>query len=235
MAPDNQPQANARGALALLLASEQRNDHEASYHLVVHGDSEPYPTAAKWVRARRDLPNITGFHVESPGTATTQVVAIVDHEPKLDPFVGDVPAHERQTWKAHPAGNGWLLEQEPTIEPQYPDDHGAIDAARMWFTTVQRCDQKAAAALQGVETLFNALSSDVRVCGSDGAPTLASSAVKLPDGPISADIVAEYDTGALDWARVVTVTAPVQMSIVLAPIGDAWKVIGFGDPISSAS
>jgi hypothetical protein len=57
----------------------------------------------------------------------------------------------------------------------------------------------------------------------------------LPDGPISADIVAEYDTGALGWARVVNVSAPVQVSIVLAPIGDAWKVIGLGDPISSTS
>jgi hypothetical protein len=235
VAADNRPQPSAQAALEALLTAEQRNDHEASYPLVVHGPSQSFPTAAKWADARRDLPNITGFRVEKAAGDATEVAAVVDHEPQLDPFVGDVPAHERQVWKAHRAGDGWLLDQEPDVEPQYPDDQGAVDVARDWFTTVQRCDEKAAAAFQGVKTLFNSLSSDVRVCGATGAPTIDSKVMPLPDGPISADIVAEYDTGALGWARVVDVTAPVQMSIVLAPIGDAWKVIGLGDPISSAS
>jgi hypothetical protein len=75
----------------------------------------------------------------------------------------------------------------------------------------------------------------VQVCGSTGAPTLDPTIAKLPDGPPSADLVAEYDTGALNWARVVNVTAPVKVSIVLAPVGDGWKIIGLGDPISSAT
>jgi hypothetical protein len=235
VAADNKPQPSAEAALQLLLTAEQRNDHEASYAVVVHGAGQSFPSAAKWADARRDRPGITGFKVEKPGAGANEVVAVVDHQPMLDPFVGDVPAREREIWKAHPAGNGWLLEQEPELEPQYPDERGAIDAARTWFTTVQRCDQKAAAGLQGVKTLFNSLSSDVRVCGSTGAPTLDPTIAKLPDGPLSADIVAEYDTGALNWARVVNVTAPVKVSIVLAPVGDAWKIIGLGDPISSAT
>ena len=233
-APDNHPQPTAQAALESLLTSEQHNDHEASYAFVVHGASQPYPTAAKWTKARRDLPGITGFHVEKPTTGG-EVVAIVDHEPTLDPFVGDVPAHERQTWKARPAGAGWLLEQEPAVDPQYPDDRGAIDSARQWFSAVQACDQKAATKLQGVDTLFNSLSTDTPVCATKGVPTFDNTVMKLADGPISADIVDEFDTAALGWARVVSVTSPRRMSIVLAPVGDAWKVIGVGDPISSAS
>jgi hypothetical protein len=235
VAADNRPQPSAQAALQALLTAEQHNQHDASYPLVVHGSSESFPTAAKWADARRDLPNITGFQVEKAADDASEVVAVVDHEPKLDPFVGDVPAHERQVWKAQRAGDGWLLDQEPEVDPQYPADQGAVDAAHAWFTTVQRCDQKAATALEGVKTLFNSLSSDVHVCGATGAPTIDDKVMPLPDGPISADIVAEYDTGALGWARVVNVSAPVQVSIVLAPIGDAWKVIGLGDPISSAS
>ena len=53
--------------------------------------------------------------------------------------------------------------------------------------------------------------------------------VPLPPGPASTDLVAQYSADVDQWARAVPVTAPVRFTVVLAPLGDAWRVIAVSD------
>jgi hypothetical protein len=222
-------QVSPERALEQLFAAEQRGDYDASYAYVVHTDPGGVAaTKAQWRQARQDLPAVLDFTVNS---VDGKVVATVTHEPTLDPFVGLVPARELQTWTPERSGDGWLLRPDPTVDPVLPTDAGAVDAAREWYRAVQRCDQAAAERLQAVTTLFDSTSNDARVCGAGGDARVDASVARLPAGPISGDIVAQYSSSALSWGRVVQVVAPVPLSIVLAPLGDAWRVVGIGDPL----
>ncbi len=211
----------------MLLAAEVRNDHNASYVLVVHDGA--VPSSAKWTRIRRDLPAITGFTVEAdrdPSVAT----AMVQHQPGLNSFVGLVPAHERQTWKARRTASGWLLEPFPEVRPVLAPEAGAAGVAMAWLRAVQRCDRAGTAALQAVPTLFDSTTNDIRLCRTAGELRVRNGVDRMPPGPLSGDIVAQYSTDAFTWARVVHVDAPVRLTIVLAPIGNDWKVLGLADP-----
>ena len=204
-----------------------RNDHAASFRFVLHRADQPYSTLARWSRHRQGLPGIIGFTVQ-PGTSADQAIAVVDHTPGLDPFVGLSPAHDHQTWRAMRAGGGYLLYEDPEIAPDLPSDAGAAPAAQAWVAAVQRCDQRAASALQAVTPLFDSTSTTPKLCHVAGAITTAATA-PLAAGPASADIVAQYTTDALAWPRVVQVDAPLRFAVVLAPIGQQWKVLGITD------
>ncbi|MGH9179838.1 MAG: hypothetical protein ACRD0N_14955, partial [Acidimicrobiales bacterium] len=91
------PQPSPAAALTALLEAEKAGDHAASYRLLATGARKNLTTAA-WSRRRNELPAVTGFTVER--TEASTVVALVDHEPGLDPFVGLRPAQDRQRWTA---------------------------------------------------------------------------------------------------------------------------------------
>jgi hypothetical protein len=48
-------------------------------------------------------------------------------------------------------------------------------------------------------------------------------------GPAATEIVAQYSSDALSWARAVVISGPVRFVVVTAPIGEDWKVIGIAD------
>ncbi len=219
------PRSSAVVALRELLADEQKNDHAASFALVLHGVGQPYMTMSQWRRRRAELPAITAFSVKAGGDGVA--IATVEHQPGLEPFRGLSAARERQVWKASNVRGGWLLHAEPDTRLLLPPDSGSKVAALAWARAVQKCDQSAAEKLQGVSTLFGTITESVRLCKNTGDVTVGEP-VALSSGPLSADIVAQYTTDALLWARVVPVTAPVQLRVILAPIGNDWKVIGVG-------
>jgi hypothetical protein len=220
------PQPSARDALVRLLAAEKALDYRASYQYVQHDADQPYPTVATWTKYREDLPRITGFSVST--AAGDQVVATVEHRPGIDPFVGLSPARERQTWEAVRAGAGWLLLENPGSVPEVPPDARATAAASAWVTAVQSCDRAAAARLQAVDTLFDSTTTTPALCHANGA-VIVGPAGPLAPGPASGDIVSQYTTNALSWARVVSIESPARFAVILAPIGSHWKVLGLTD------
>jgi hypothetical protein len=226
LAPDNRPQRTPEQALEELLSAERRGDFGASYAYVVHAGDGVAASESQWRRARGDLPRAESFTVKGSGS---KVIASVEHQPALDPFVGLVPARERQTWSAVRVDRGWLLKPQPRVEPEFAPETGAVEAAGDWYRAVQRCDQVAAERVQGLATLFDTTSQTPRLCGVSGPPQVETNVRSLPAGPISGDIVAQYSNAALQWGRVVRVTAPVPIAIVLAPLGNTWKVIGVSD------
>lgn len=226
VAPDTQagatPAPSPEEAVDRLLAAERDGDHGASYRLL-SADARRGLDANAWARRRNDLARVTGFRVEPARGAT--VVAEVDHDPGLDPFVGLSPARERQTWRARKDAGGWLVDADPVVEPQYPEVALAGDAALAWARAVQACDQTKAQALQGVDTLFGPVEALAGLCGTTGA-LAAGRPGPIPGGPDTQALVAQYGTEALDWAKAVPVAGGNRgFSVVLAPIGSVWKVV----------
>ena len=221
------PRATAQEALGALLAAEQQGDHATSYRLLDEAGRKDFPDVGKWGRRRSQLPAITAFSIE--GGDGGKVVAVVEHEPGLDPFTGLSAAKERQTWTATSSGTGFLLGPEPEVEYVLPPDEAAGPAVLEWARSVQACDQQAAAAKEAVQPLFGSSTGATKLCGSPTALTTGE-VEPLDGGPRSAELVAQYSTDALAWARVVTLRGPEpEVKVVVAPIGTSWRVLAIYD------
>jgi len=226
--PAPMPAPSARAAVEGLLAAEQGGDHAASFLLLSTASRQQFKTVDSWARRRRQLPAVTGFTVEV-GSDPDTAVALVQHTPGLDPFVGLSPARERQTWRGRHELGGVLVDAEPDRQPVLPPDDAAPGPVVAWAQAVQACDEAKAKALQAVPDLFGSSAGAAHLCRSQG--TVAVGEVgRLSPGPASADIVAQYGGDALGWARTVLVTGPVTpFRVVVAPIGDSWEVMGVFD------
>ena len=221
------PAASPRAAVQSLLDAEMRLDHQRSYALLSAGGRAQYRDVADWTRRRTELPAVTQFRIEGDGAKPGSVVVLVQHRPSLDPFIGLSPARERQTWTGRREGGGWLLEPEPEVQAIWPSDSLAAPAALRWARAVQACDQTAARGVQAVDPPLGLEQvGQLALCGTPsslGAGPTGSVAA----GPASAALVAQYTTDALAWARAIPITGgPKPFSVVLAPVGDGWQVVG---------
>lgn len=222
------PRPTLGEAVELFLTAEQDADPAASYRFLGEELRGTYRDVAEWTVRRSQLPPPTGFEIEDTDEDDT-VTAIVTHEPGLDPFIGLSPARERQTFTGVEEGGGWLIAAEAEVEILFPDDALATTAVTDWATAVQACDEAAADELQGIDAIFGTSVGAGELCGSEGAVT-AEAPERLLGGPESADLIAQYSTDAIDWARAVPVTGPTSpFFVIVAPIGDTWSVIGVYD------
>jgi hypothetical protein len=233
--PDPQPTPRAELADAVrdLLDAEKRGDRAASFLLLSRQSRLEYRDVADWTTRRQQLPSITGFRIDPSsegerGQRAGKVVAVVEHVPGLDPFKGLSPAQERLTFTGRREGDGWLVDGDAESEPILPSDALAVEAATAWVTAVQACARERATELQAVPTLFGSADGAAGLCGKAGT-VATQGAGPLTAGVASTDIVAQYSTDALLWARVVRVTSPGAFGVVLAPIGPRWQVLGLID------
>jgi len=225
MPMDAEPAPSAPAAVEALLRAEQAGDRAQSYRLLAPASRAVYPSAVEWTKRRNELPAVTGFSVEDKVEAGT-VASMVQHEPGLDPFIGLSAARERQVWKVVPSGAGWLVEAEPTVQVIVPDEAGASTAALKWARAVQACDRPAARAAQAADLVLGTATGPDQLC-STSVTVSAARANPTPGGPSTQPLVAEYGADVLEWSRTVAITgAPRPFSLVLAPLGDAWKVVG---------
>lgn len=233
--PDPQPAPRPRlvDAVEALLEAEQRGDVAASFLLLSRQSRAEYKDLADWTARRQQLPRVTGFRIEPAsqgerGEMESKVVAVVEHVPGLDPFKGLSLAQERQAFTGRKEGAGWLVDGDPETEPILPAEALAVEAATAWVGAVQACDKDRAGQLQAVATLYGSADGAAGLCGTPGAVT-TDGVARLSPGVGSTDIVAQYSTDALAWARVVRITMPTSFGVVLAPLGDRWKVLGLTD------
>ncbi len=210
-------------AVEALLTAERAGDHAASYALLAASARAALPSERDWQRQRDLLPPIRDFEVDAAATDGGRVEVVVDHEPRLDPFVG-LGARERQVWTAVETADGWLVAADPEREYLLPPDQGAADAARRWAEAVQDCDPAAAEPLEAVDILFGDVTAAGGLCGTDGAIEVGGVGPLVP-GPAAQDIVDQYSTDAQLWARTVRVDGPASFGVVLAPLGDEWRVL----------
>lgn len=221
------PADSPEAAVTALLDAEVRSDHDASFHLLSSAALMAYPDAETWFRRRTQLPAITAFRVKA--VEGDVVIVTAEHDPGLDAFVGLRAATDTQRWRTVPEGDGWLVEAEPEIAFDLPDDAPAADVATDWASAAQACDASAALALQVEPALLGISSGIARLCGSTD-PVVAAPVANIRPGPASADLVAQYGDAAFTWARAVHIdVGSVGLSVLLAPIGDDWRVVGVVD------
>lgn len=233
--PDPQPAPRSRlvEAVEALLEAERRGDTAASFLLLSRQSRAEYKDVADWTMRRQQLPRVIAFRIDPAsqgerGEMESKVVAVVEHVPGLDPFKGLSLAQERQVFIGRRDGAGWLVDGDPETEPILPAEALAVEAATAWVAAVQACDKDRADKLQAVPTIFGSAEGAVGLCGTTG-PVGTEGVVRLAPGVASTDIVAQYSSDALAWARVVRITTPAPFGVVLAPLGDRWKVLGLTD------
>ena len=90
----------------------------------------------------------------------------------------------------------------------------------------QACDASGVKANQGVTQLLGAGNAADQLCSANVTFTAGKPGPVQP-GAATQQLVAQYNADAVGWARSVTLNGGARpISLLLAPIGDSWRVIG---------
>lgn len=227
-APPGAGAATPVAAVEGFLDAEIDDDLTASFAFLSAEDRAELGSPAGWVAAHADiLAPVTGYEVQeadepAASDGAAEVVASVSFEPGLDEVRGLVAERAEITWATTTdAAGSWGIDLgATTVEPLYPSDEGAPAGVARWAEAHHACGP--APAWDG--TLKGSPAVAERLCGAEGpvevGPPLPLMSVDA--GPF----LAAFGPGAGEWARVVAVTAPVELRAVVAPIGQNWLVIG---------
>jgi hypothetical protein len=187
-------------------------------------DQQRYGSADRFAAELAGQPAWLAATVDAFGVAT------VTREPVLDPVFGLVPETARVTMAvateptstpgASTSKVSWSRRTETSIEGA--PESGIAEEVRNWVGARQRCEntpsQETVNGLVGVVGLATAL------CETTGDAVLGDTVDLLATND-PAPVLDAYGNDAARWARVVPLTSPVAMNVVVAPLGGTWKVI----------
>ena len=221
------PPSSPIEAIREYVSAEIERDGARSFALLSEAARTAAGSQADWIAASIQRPTIVDFTVD-PATASgaTQrsvatVIGTVTLEPRLDEVSGFVPAQADVDWQLVAEDGGWRVDiADTTLHPILPDEHGAARAAIAWARARQRCGQgdEYQGSLLGSPTLGDQLC-DVR--GDFVAATPGS----LGD-TLATEVVAAFGPDATTWARTVALSGAADLTVVTAPLGDRWVVVG---------
>ncbi len=219
-APPGASATSPEAAVEGFLGAEVAENLEASFGYLSADARSEFGSPAGWIANHADLvPPVVGYEVEE--VDDDEVVTLVRFEPGLDQIQGLVAERVRVTWATSEDGGSWGVDLfSSTQEPLHPSDDSAPAAVRAWAEGHQDCGTPRTwdGNLQGSPTLAE------RLCGQEGQVEVGP---PLPLGSIDAGpFLAAFGPEVGEWARVVAVTAPVELRAVVAPIGQEWLVIG---------
>ena len=231
--PPDAPAPSPTDAVTAFLAAEVAGRFDVSYGLLSADDRARVDGRMPWAESHANLPPLTGFAVDSVVTAGDEatVTTRTDLRSSLDEVVGLVPAHAQASWVSVREDGGWRVAYSRSrLVPQYPSDALASDAAREWVTARQACHQAA-------EWSGGLVGSDAparRLCRARGEVALGAP-TRLPDDTSASDLAAAFGPDVYAWARLVPVTEPARLELIVAPVGERWLVIGVRAASTSAS
>ncbi len=136
-----------------------------------------------------------------------------------------VEARAEGTWFTEQADDGtWRVDFTGSrLVPLYPDADAAVAAAEAWATATVACEDPG--ALLAVDPPYGSPILSERLCGATDDVAFGDLG-RLPETGGSSDLVAAFGPDVVGWARVVPITSPVELDVVLAPVNDAWVVVG---------
>jgi hypothetical protein len=231
--PPAAPASTPVAAVTGFLDAEVAGDFAASYGTLSAPDRLRAGSRSDWTTLHAQLPTIRGFTIGETRSAPgrTEIAAEVELQPGLDAVVGLVPARAQATWIAVAEDGGWRVDfDNSTLVPEYPPDAAAVDTASSWVSARAQC-RRAPQYRDGLLGV-TALASDL--CGARG-PVRVGTAAPLRAGTGVEPFVAAFGPDVFTWARAVPVESPAPMSVVLAPIGDRWVVIGVLESLPGGS
>ena len=222
--------ASAAEAVDLFLQAEQEGRLEISYALLDRRARRGYPVFESWRADQADRPRLVGFStarpVGDPGQAAVQEVEVnVEQEPAVNPFVGFVAARSTQRWTVRDEAGRWRLSDRPGSEfPEVPADSRAAETARAWIDHMDGCRTAQAAELQIEQELYGVSGLGDQVCRAERAPAVGPVEPFEPDsGPTTG--LSAFGPDIDLWARLVRVDSQEPFFLVLAPLGDDWRVL----------
>jgi hypothetical protein len=220
-------------AVTAFLDAEVAHDFAGSYGRLSATDRVRAGSHGEWAILHAQLPTIRSFTLGEtrPAPGRTEIGAEVDLQPALDTIVGLVPARAHAVWIAVAEDSGWRVDfDNSTLAPEYPPEAAASDAASSWVSARTHCRR----APQYHDGLLGARALADDLCGA-GGPARVGAASPLHAGNGVEPFVAAFGPEVFSWARVVPVQRPISMSVVLAPIGERWVVIGVLDSLPGSS
>ncbi len=230
--PAGQPVApgSAGAAVKLFLQANARQDFATSYRLLDRSSRDRWRSVASWTSAQADRSPVTGVKVsgEHPaGPGAVEVTTAVTHPAAIDPFDGLTPGRTVEVWRASREGDAWRVAASPvSVQPVLPSDQTAPDAVRAWVDRLTRCDNPGAAALQATPDLVGPADLPRAPCRERGTWKVAAARAFEDEAGLQ-PYVAAFGPDVQIWARVVPVQGPsTQFTVVVAPLGDAWRVLG---------
>lgn len=229
--PTEEP-ATAEEAVTLFLRALTDGRPDEAFALLDGPSRQRYPSAASWVRAQGNLAVPTGFEL-GPSRAVfgtpdaVEIEVAATHRPSLDPVRGLVPGRSRSLWRASREGEAWRVGAQPErAVPVLPPDADAAVAVSGWVARLQACDGPGAVAQQAGDYLYGPADFVQAPCDSKGAWKVGDP-VGLDRTPDPKDYLAAFGPGVGGWTRLVPVDGPgSRFFAVVAPIGDAWQVMG---------
>ncbi len=223
----NEP-ANPRAALEQFLAAEVSKQADVSFALLDAKTRETAGPAAAWLqnRANRLLPEQFTITGEKSTAEGIELTISASRTPAVSNVTGLAPAQSEETWRIVKE-EGWrVLTGRPfDVRPVLPSDEGATTVGAQWLDRAADCDKAGASALQLSENLIGAPSLQDFTCKTKVEWT-AGKAFPVSELPNSTVLVAAYGPGVGRWARAVPVTGKGRFTIVLAPLGNEWRVAG---------
>ena len=221
------PPTDPVDAVESYLVAERSGEIERSYAALSSVARQSAGSVADWAETRFERPTIVDFEIDpaasgSPAGASAVIVqGEVTLEPRLDEVSGFVPQRADVEWKVVAEDGGWRVDLvDSSFSPILPDDRGATVAAEHWAAGRQQCrvDGEYEGSLLGSPALGDEL------CGLEG-DVVAGPASPLDDA-MSTQVVAAFGPDAIGWARSVPLSGAAELSVVTAPYGDRWVVVG---------
>jgi len=228
-APADTPVAAVTG----FLDAEATGDFAASYGTLSAPDRLRAGSRSEWATAHAQLPIIRSVTLGETRFAPdrSEIDADVELRPALDTIVGLVPGRAHAVWIAVAEDGGWRVDfGNSSLVPEYAPDAAAVDAATSWISARAECRR----APQYRDGLLGVPALATDLCGARG-PVRVGTAAPLRAGTGVEPFVAAFGPDVFTWARAVPVQSPAPMSVVLAPIGERWVVIGVLESLPGAS
>jgi hypothetical protein len=223
--PATDPAAAVRG----YLSAEIAGDASTSYGALSAASRERVGSVEDWIETASERPAIVAFALDEPaaaqatGSTDVTVTGAVMLEPRLDEVNGFVPEQASVAWDVVAEDGGWRLDVvDSSLTPILPDEHGATAAAETWAAARQQCrtEGEYGGSLVGSPALGD------RLCGVLG-DVVAGPPAALDDA-LATQVVAAFGPDATTWARSVALSGAAALSVVTAPFGDHWVVVGVG-------
>ena len=221
------PPSDPVDAVQQYISAEIAGDGLRSFDLLAASSRTNAGSPADWIESAFQRPSIVAFELDpladgvASGRDAVTVTGTVTLEPRLDEVSGFVPARADVDWRVVAEDGGWRVDiVDSTLHPTLPDDAGASTAAAAWAAARQECrtDGEYTGSLLGSPVLGDQL------CGVRGE-LVASSPAPLGD-TLSSEVVAAFGPDATTWARAVALSGAAQLTVVTAPFGDHWVVVG---------
>ena len=201
----------------------------AAYGLLTAADRRSFGSAAAFSGFLANEPAVTGFRVGPTSKAVTtaeggprRVSAQLTFEPAVDSIVGVVAPTASATVDAVAENGLWKIEwSKRVVHPTYAPEARVIADITSWARSRQSCQSATneSPELTGIVGLASAL------CGTTTAVTVDPSVSTFDNLDDPQPVLDTFGETAPVWARVVTVTAPVPMRVVAAPLGDHWIAV----------